>query len=288
MKILALTSGPSAVDYFENFNSYPPLQDNVIVFALHSVVPYSFVNKNPSFNYGQYTGMASIPFYNTNLKVDYWTWGDPNAVIAGLLYYRHMQHMNPEEFDNLPTIIIPRWMSSVSYMLSQGGTSAIINNVVWKDIYNEVVSEMEELDKIHYIDHAQSTKSLTNDDVFKNPELRFNGENIYFGSVKFDGVGSHSNWAHENKLTQTMYPIAHYLGATEVYALGFDNRGKGIGRKIPFAHNNQSTIDKYLQKYDLWTSWEKYHGMKLYSCIRDEFSDLNKKLPFVPLTELCQ
>lgn len=289
MKILALTTGPSAVDYFQNYERYGPLQDDIVVLGLHKVVPYVFTNKNPGFNYGQYTELRKASFYNTDIKVDYWTWGDPNAVVDGLLYYRHMKDSGDEEgFDRLPTIIVPRYMSTVSYMLSNGGSSAISGKPVWKDIYNEVMSEMEELGKIHYLEHAQGTRTLNNDAIFEDPALRFNGDKVYFGSVKFDGAGSHSNWAHENKLTVNIYPIAHYLGATEVYALGFDNRGTGIGRPIPFAHNNQTTIDKYLKKYDLWTSWEKYHGMKLYSCIRDEYSDLNKKLPFVPLTELCK
>ena len=207
-----------------------------------------------------------FPLYNNNtgLKLDFWTWGDPHGAVEGL---RIFEKMKPED---RPKIILPYWMENLNLFYKHSGTSPIKSAPPGdREIYHKVIESIKGTEELILIDNAVTTKLLpSNHEVFKNPEKRFKGENTYFNSAPFDGVHSGSNWTSENKLTAIILPICHYLGAEEVYSIGFDNKGLGIKRNLPVPFN-----DKIKKKYMLWIdTWKEYHNMKIYNLSPEKYS----------------
>lgn len=80
--------------------------------------------------------------------------------------------------------------------------------------------------------------------------------------------------------------MGHRIGATEIYNIGFDNKGLGFGRRIPQFHNQDVNIIPALQKFQTWLDWERYHGMKIFSVAEDKYTPNNEILPYKSLDEL--
>ena len=99
-------------------------------------------------------------------------------------------------------------------------------------------------------------------------------------------VASEDTWAHENKVSICMFPLAHYMSAKNVYVLGFDNSGFGIDRHIEVHGHGQLTT--VLQKMKCWVDWKKYHNMNIYSVVEDEHSPNNSVLPYKNFKELLK
>lgn len=261
MRILTIGPAESTVEFVKREME---IQDDIVLFGMHRVFPF-FKNK-------------------TGKQIDYWTWGDPDAAIEGLKEY---DKGNVEE---LPTIIVPYWMENTSIFKANCGTSPILKNPANSEFYNRMMKALISKNKVVIIQDAISTKSIKKDDiVFKDPSVRFKRDNHYFGTVPFDRIGSASNWARENKFTSVMLPICFYLEATEVYCLGFDNRGKGINRKINQAKNDTKAIEQHLKKYKPWVEdWKQYHNMNIYSVTEDKFSPINTVMDYKPIGEICK
>lgn len=256
MKILVIGPGESTPWLFNQKNLKIP--EDVKTFGLHRVFPH--ISKN----------------------LDFWTWGDPDASMEGLNLY-----INSYE-EEYPQIIVPHYMKDTVIFSKNCGTSPLTRNINAIKAYNSSMQALSKEGKITYIDKCRNTRTLPkNDLVFNIPEIRFNSENTYFGTVPCDGIRSEFDWAMENKFTFTMLPICHYLGATEVYCIGFDNQGTGFAREIPQFLNDPSKIEAALRKYLKWTEeWKDLHNMKIYSIIPDKFSPVNSVMEFKTLEEL--
>lgn len=233
-------------------------------------------------------GMHRV-FPHLNIPLTYWTWSDPDAAIEGLRVYTSTQ--TKPEFDKLPQIILPIYQKNLTLFRTNCGSSPLEKDASRqddRDFYHSVLEWLDKMGKITWIENAVNTKMIPHDHkVFKDPIFRFNGEYTYFGTVPFDGKGSESNWAKENKFTAYMLPICHYLGATHVFCMGLDNVGRGINRTIPQSLNNPETILSYLSKYPFWTrDWVGYHNMEIYSVVPDRFTPNNSVMEYIDLKDI--
>ena len=257
-KILALGPGESIAGFI---NGKVPIQDDILVLGMHHVFPKITVPGN---------------------KVDYWTWGDPHAAIAGLAEYRKLKP------GQRPKIILPYWMLDLQTFLKHSGTTPLVRaSGTDKELYRTVLESIKGSNELVLIENAVTTKLLsTSHEVFKNPEIRFNGKNTYFNSARFDTVHSGSDWTSENKFTSLILPICHYLGASEVYSLGFDNKGKGFN---PNRSEPAPFSDKFKNKYALWTdTWQEYHKMKIYNLSPAKYSPNHTFMETLPIESILK
>lgn len=246
MKILTFGTGNSLQDFTKQ-NSV--LKDDIVTFALHRAVPYVL--------------------QNSTHKVDYWTWFDPNAAIDGLKYY------NQTKATDFPTIIIPDWLLTAESAKPNIGGSFFFSNKEDIKLYEATLSELQHKGKVIALNNIISTKLFKKGhEAFTNPSIRFK-DKIYYGT----------DWGlDENKFTLTVLPLCHYLKATEVYSLGFDNQGININ-KMPI---HSSKTKPHLDKLKTWSEWEHLHGMKIYSCAEDRYTPNNKIITYKPIKELCK
>ena len=226
-----------------------------------------------------------------DLKLDYWTWSDPDAAIEGLKLYMSKNH-TISNYKMLPQIVLPYYLRDLEIFNINCGTSPLYKNpdrVEDREFYKRAIDILDVAGKITWIDNAINTKTIPTDhDVYKKPGNRFKGENTYFGTVPFDGRHSESHWAQENKFTAFMLPIVHFLGATHVFCVGYDTFGKGIGRDFDFAHNNPRIILNYLSKYPKWTrDWVKYHNMDIYNVAEEKFTPTSMVMQNIPFSEIA-
>jgi len=225
-----------------------------------------------------------------DLKLDYWTWSDPDAGIEGLKLYMSKNH-TLSNYKMLPQIVLPYYLRDLEIFNINCGTSPLYKDkerVDDRTFYRNAINTLDSAGKITWIDNAINTKTIAPDhDIYKKPGNRFKGENTYFGTVPFDGRHSESHWAQENKFTSYMLPIVHFLGATHVFCVGFDTFGKGIGRTFDFAHNNQRIILNYLSKYPKWTrEWVKYHNMDIYNVAEERFTPTSLVMQNIPFSDI--
>ena len=261
-KFLVIGTGDSAIHYTKMDIK---IGDHIKIIGMHRAFPY----------FREEVG----------LELDYWTWSDPDASLEGLRVYMSTPK---EKLDELPQIVLPYYQKTLGSFNVNCGTSPLQRNPKRGDerkFYNESVQYLDECGKIDWIENAINTKIIPIDHpVFTDPLVRFDGRNTYFGTVPFDGRDSWTQWAQENKFTSYMLPIVHYLGAMEVFCLGFDNAGLGIGRKVPFMRHNQRTILTYLSKYLKWThDWVGYHKMNIYNLAEDNFTPNNFVMKYLPI-----
>jgi hypothetical protein len=255
-KFLALGPGESITSFV---NSKIELDDSISVIAMHNVFP-------------KITAIGN--------RVDYWTWGDPHAVGTALADYEKLKP------GKRPKIIIPHWMMTLNEFTKSSGTTPMSRaNGETKNTYHRVLESIKGTDELILIKNAVTTKSISKThDIFQNPKNRFTGEFTYFNSAPFDAVHSGSNWTSENKFTSLILPICHYLGADEVYSLGFDNKGRGIN---PTRTGTAPFNDKIKGKYNLWTKvWQPYHNMKIYNLSPPKYSPNHTFMETVLLSEL--
>lgn len=225
-------------------------------------------------------GMHRV-FPHIDIDLDYWTWADPDASIEGLKLYK-----GPE--GSFPKVILPSYLINISSFSTNAGTSPIIKQSKNSLLYDTNIEKLKENGKVEIIPNSKNTRILPKTHkIFTNPVERFKGDAYYFGTVPFDGRHSESKWARENKFTSLILPICHYLKATEVYCIGFDNRGTGIKRKIPQSHNNPNIIKEYLSKYLKWLEdWKEFHNINIYSITPDRFSPNNTVMDYRSVEDL--
>ena len=228
---------------------------------------------------------------SSNLKLDYWTYADPDAAIDGFRLYMSKNH-TMSNYKMLPQIVLPYYFRDLEIFNINCGTSPLYKNPDRDDdreFYKRAIDTLDVAGKITWIDNAINTKTIPpTHDIHSRPANRFKGENTYFGSVPFDGRHSESHWAQENKFTAFMLPIVHFLGATHVFCVGYDTFGKGIGRDFDFAHNNPRIILNYLSKYPKWTrDWVKYHNMDIYNVAEEKFTPTSMVMQNIPFSEIA-
>lgn len=221
----------------------------------------------------------SFPFIKQTF--DYWVWQDPEASLDGISFF--LKHKKNK---TLPHVVLPFWMESINLHKKYAGTSRIHRDPNQCNLYESGISFLKNNNNITLIKNSISTKSINiNDEVFSNPNLRFNNKNVFFGTVPCDGITSECNWAQENKFTFYVLPICHYLGASEVYWIGFDNQGSGFQaklknyhtKKVTQFHNNKSLMSSSEKKYIPWVKdWAPIHNMKIISLAPNKLTQLNK------------
>ena len=240
-KILAIRTGDSTQDFVKKNIS---LRSDITTFALHRAVP--FILKN------------------SNHKVDYWTWFDPDAAIDGLKYWNETKDVN------FPTVIIPNWLLKAKNAKPNMGGSGFYKNSNHIKLYESTLSELQHIGKViilkNVLSKYNSQPPLSHSDRFL--------DKIYFGT---------SSPLTESKLTLNVLPICHYLKATEVYLIGFDNRGTSIGSNSKF-HNPKT--EPHLKHLKNWVNWEEFHGMKIYGCAESKFTPNSQIIPYKPIEEL--
>jgi hypothetical protein len=115
----------------------------------------------------------------------------------------------------------------------------------------------------------------------KDPSIRFNRTTTIFGSITKAHKNFKKYFESENKFTSIMLPICHYMGATEVYNLGFDNKGHRIASK------NTIKSERFAPSLELFKKWKEewapYHKMEIFSAIPDKFTNINSILGFKEL-----
>lgn len=220
---------------------------------------------------------------NDGVIFDYLTWFDPASTLAPL----------EDLLDNLdkgipiPQIIIPKGLEVIDIKVNSG-FRFFLNTYPGKDVfYNESVKKLKDSGNLKIVDNYVQTFDIPYDhEVFTYPEIRFKGNTTFIGTVPCINRASESDWARENLFSRLFLPFCFDLGATEVYNIGFDNRGKGYGRQTPQFHNDENNIGPALDKFRTWLDWEKYHGMKIYSVAEDKYTPNNRVLPYKPLDEI--
>tara|TARA_R110000824_G_scaffold111106_3_gene259378 strand:+ start:2519 stop:3469 length:951 start_codon:yes stop_codon:yes gene_type:complete len=89
----------------------------------------------------------------------------------------------------------------------------------------------------------------------------------------------------ENKLTMCALPVSQFLGAKNLYILGFDGQG---GRWDNLDDDAGVSEDSVLNEYYLarWKKWKRYSGMQIYSSAQEEYTNLNNILTYRRLDKL--
>ena len=256
MKILAIGTGESCDN---NTDKIKNLQSDIVKLAYGN--SYLFMN-------------------DRGIDVDYWTWMDPHAVIQSLrLYLSKLESKRPKVF-------LPWFLTSIHIINTKCAGTPLNSDPEGVKFYDETLKHLIDIGEIEVIKDAKHSIHMSpNDPVFSDPTLRFK-ETLYYGTVPLDSRASESNYARENLFSRMMLPLGYRMGATEIYNIGFDNRGLGFGRRIPQFHNQDVNIIPALQKFQTWLDWEKYHGMKIFSVAEDKYTPNNQVLPYKSLDEL--
>lgn len=240
-RILAIGPGESTIDLF---NKPFKLPSDVVTIGLHNV-----------FNF-----LSSL-----NIKLDYWTWTDPNGAIKGLNIYHSIQS------NFRPKIIIPYWMRDLSIYNQMIGSSPLTRGPESdKKLYHKIINQCEIDKDLIIVNNAIPVKKLPKThEIFVNPINRFDKKNVIIGTDPFNMP--EKGEPYENALTLGVLPLCHYLEMDEVYCIGFDNMGLGIGdRKVGQEVRFNESIKS---KYDLWTTtWQPYHKMKIFNLSAPKYS----------------
>ena len=228
---------------------------------------------------------------------DYWTWGDPHGAVAGLKYVLENHTSHPEI--RSMKIIVPEFVCSTYQEFRRyfGTTPLGRNPSLWEE-YLSLLSKVSEILSVEKVPSA-TTKNIylcpyDNGDFLgdihgEESFVRFM-QNPVFGTVKYDSdkiVGTLNKWGMENKVSSIMFPLAHYLGAENVYCIGFDFIGARIYDKNRSKHawganvaDLNENIRFSLSLVEKWLSWVDYHNMAIYSIAPESTSLLNLVVPY--------
>ena len=277
--LIIMGPGESLIDKAEEIKSL----ENTQILALQWVFPYS----HKLFNF--------VP--------DFWTWGDPHGAIEGLQYILE----NHQEYPEIKSmkIILPHCVC-LTYQIFRNyfGTTPLGRGPhLWKN-YLDLLAEVSSIIEVEKI------KSTTTKNIFLDPInnqdllgdthdteafIRFMKQPV-FGTVKYDSdkvIGSINKWGLENKISSIMLPLAHYLGAKNVYCIGFDFIGARIYDKSRSRHawgnditNLNENIKFSLSLVKKWLEWKEYHDMEIYSIAENSASLLNLVVPYKNVSDI--
>jgi hypothetical protein len=249
-KFLAIGTGESTSDFIKSKKSIP---DECTTIGMHRTLPY----------------LAK----NSSIRLDYWTWIDPDAALEGLELYGKVP------IEKLPTIIIPEFLRSYQLCQIAAKHSSVAKKQKVGEKYNHLLDKASRIGKLEVVVNSKNPGlDLGTPEYIVDPSVRFKNNPVVFGYVSKGSPNFFKYSKSENRFTSTILPLCHYLGATEVYNLGFDNQGKRItgGRSL----NLNSELTKLsLEIVKKWKEdWHPYHKMSIFSLIPDEFTNLNKIL----------
>jgi hypothetical protein len=221
---------------------------------------------------------------------DLWYASDPNGLVEGL------EHILKTREEKDIEIFIPSYFEGeVSEYRRYGGTSPIIRK---RNGWSELQTYLKDVNSFCSVIRVRTTSTKFIKTISRNPDLRNNifGPNAYYrfmhdemiiGSVPFDSesvVGNKFKWGLENKLSAAVLPLCYYLGAEDLYILGFDMYGPRFyssDTRHPWNDETQATDATAfpLSLIKQWTEWEIYHGMSIYSASDPSETLLSKILP---------
>lgn len=197
----------------------------------------------------------------------YFTWGDPFGALHSL---RHLVSLT-----EIPdtTILVPSTMTTTYETFRKyHGTSRI--TPYWGEYITLIGRLVEKGYKVYEVPCNTPKAQPISDDK------RFNNE-VIIGSVPYVSDASEARNAKETKLTSLVFPLAYYLGAKQVYTLGFDGIGGRFYDKIegvpqdPWPSNDLPYLEDNLL---IWKNWRTLHDMDLISVVEDKLTINNKIL----------
>ena len=248
MKIITLGTGPSCIHHADKIRNLTP---DIKKLAFHR---------------------AFIYLKERGIDIDYWTWTDPHAAESGLTWMIE----NPDA--KHPKIILPYWSRSLNDFLRFYNLNHAMRGVRIENHFRMLNSESVKKNVI-FLDNA--INSVHQSDILSND--RFTGKYVAFHTQEGKG-----EYKAENVFTRNLLPICHYLGATEVYNLGLDNQGKGIDKVVSQWKDQEFQIHQALEYFAQWRKWDDKHGMKIYRCMEDRFTNIGDILPYKPLEDLYE
>ena len=238
----------------------------------------------------------------------YWTWADPNGALEGLQFLDSLTGEGLEQFKDM-TIILPEYVAGSAEMFrSHSGTTPLLRQQYGWQAYQHYLSQVSNRGIRVQVLPATSTKyialnkesepTLENKDwLGEDATSRFALEKFIAGSCEFDSesvIGDKYKWGLENKLSSFMFPMAHALGAKQVFVLGFDCVGGRFyevygtsktysGTRHPWNDETQSgNVNQiplnFIQK---WLQWEEHHGMEICNVVENQYTILNSVLEYV-------
>ena len=234
---------------------------------------------------------------------DFWTWGDPHGAIAGLQYVLENHIRHPEILSM--KIIIPHFVSSTYQEFRNyfGTTPLGRDPALWQE-YLDLLSKVSEILQIEKVTTTttkniflcpQNNRDLLGDIHGEESYIRFMNIPV-FGTVKYDSDrvgGSINKWGLENKISSIMLPLAHHMGAENVYCVGFDFIGARIYDKSRSRHawgadvtNLNESIKFSLSLVGKWLEWEDYHHMSIYNIADESASLLNLIVPYKKVNDI--
>jgi hypothetical protein len=254
-RFLAIGTGESTSYFIDSKKNIP---DEYIKFGMHRAFPYLYKN--------------------SNIQLDYWTWVDPDAAIDGLELYEKLP------VEKLPTIVIPQFLENSKACRISAKHSRVAKDTKIGNTYDSLLEKALILSKLHIISNAKNAGlEQGTPEYVTNAAMRFQSTYTIFGSVSKGSPRFHLYAKSENRFTSGMLPVCNYLGASEVYNLGFDNKGKRIVGGSSMS-TNPEMISKSLELFKKWkVDWAPYHKMEIFSAIPDKFTNINSILGFKEL-----
>ena len=238
----------------------------------------------------------------------YWTWADPNGAIEGLQYLDSLVEEDFEQFKDM-TIVLPDYVvGGVDTFRRYCGTTPLARSLHGWQAYEYYLQQLNNRGLDIRIIPATSTKHIALDRnseptllgkewLGKEAHARFELDKFVAGSCEFDSesvAGDKYKWGLENKLSSFMFPLAHTLGAKQVFVLGFDCIGgrfyevygtskRHSGDRHPWNDETQNgNVNQiplnFIQK---WLQWREHHGMEIYNVVEDQHTILNEVLEYV-------
>ena len=264
--------------------------------ALHKVFPYAYIS------------FGIVP--------EYWTWADPWASMVGMKY---LTELTEEEFDKFRglKIVLPDFLcGTYATFREHCGTTPLGRIPAGWSTYKRLLKEIQErgiqVTKFKAVSTKYLYKNSSCDPTIMSkkwtssaPTQRFISDNVIIGSCEFDSesvIGSRFKWGLENKLSSYMFPVANFLGAKNVFILGFDCIGSRFyevngatqqflkfdniesGARHPWNDESQDGNAEHipLDMMRKWLTWEASHGMKFFNVVEDEYTILNKVFEYKP------
>jgi len=240
-------------------------------------------------------------YHMFSLIPNVWFCMDPNAFVEGFTFLNSLNQEESLQFKKM-RIIIPHFSSTTYNLFRQycGTTPLGRQPGAWKK-YILLLDNLK--NKGYNIDIVKSTttkyietsrdldsQSLGKYDIHgEDAYIRFMYHEPIFGTVKYDSesvIGDRYKWGLENKLSSSVFPICFYLGASNVYIVGFDLKGGRFYDTSQTRHpwNDESqkkAIDIFpLEIISRWNEWVPYHNMNFTSLVKESHSLITKVIKY--------
>ena len=232
---------------------------------------------------------------------DIWLSGDPNAYMEGFHFL--LNNINDKDLFQNMEILIPSMFTRglVEYRRYCGTTPLLRSPGAW-NLFEYYLGEINKHYKVRVVE-CTTTKFLKTSGSELNSRIfdldsyeRFMHHTSILGTVEFDNesvIGDRYKWGLENKLTSIVFPFAYNLNFKNIYIAGFDFQGPRFysdDARHPWSDETQKENVAHfpLTIVEKWVQWNRLHGMKFTSVVKNELTLLNKVLPYQDLRNIIQ